>query len=135
MYENGGEYEYLTQEEKKKMNYLINQYQIDQYQEFRKNTMIYGKVLKNIYKTLDIYQSSFKDVDMKKRNVIECEMRIINKDLRNLNFKLREMIYQMKVEPNTMEDNIMEEIYRVRREREFEKNMIRPYLPCRVFQR
>lgn len=126
--------EYLSQEEKEKMDILIYQFQLDQYQEFRKNTFIYSKVLKNIYKTMEIYQKSIQTFDAKKKYLVQEEMKVINEGLNQLNFKLREMIYQMNVDSNTIEDTIMEEILRVKKEREYQKNFIRPFLPFMILK-
>ncbi len=120
---------YLTQEEKDKMDSLIYQYQIDIFQDFKNNTIIYGEVLKNIFQTIDIYQKKIKKIDSKKRIIIQNEMKVINQGLQNLNFKMREMIYQIEVDSLTIEDKILKEIYRIKEERKYEKEQIRPYLP------
>ncbi len=120
---------YLTQEEKDKMDSLIYQYQIDIFQDFKNNTIIYGEVLKNIFQTIDIYKKKIKKIDSKKRIIIQNEMKVINQGLQNLNFKMREMIYQIEVDSLTIEDKILKEIYRIKEERKYEKEQIRPYLP------
>jgi|LauGreDrversion4_2_1035121.scaffolds.fasta_scaffold89224_3 hypothetical protein len=123
------DFDYLTQEEKDKMDYLINQYQIDIFQEFKNNTIIYSEVLTNIFKTMDIYQQKINKIDSKKRNIIQNEMKVINDGLKNLNFKMREMIYQIEVDSLTIEEKILKEIYRIKEERKYEKEKLRPYLP------
>lgn len=134
MYDDNCGVDYLSQEEKEKMDVLIYQFQVDQYQEFQKNTFIYSKVLKNIYQTMDIYQKSIGKFDVKKKNLIQEEMDVINHGLKNLNFKLREMIYQLDVDSNTIDDKIMKEINRVKEEREYQKNFIRPFLPLMILK-
>ncbi len=121
--------DYLTQEEKEKMDCLIYQYQMDQFDEFKKNAFIYKKVLKNVYKTWNIYNHSMNNFKGNKGKIINEEMKIINDGLRNLNFKMREMIYQIDIYPNEMEEKILQEIYRIKRERIQEKEIIKPYLP------
>jgi len=123
------DFDYLTQEEKDKMDYLINQYQIDIFQEFKNNTIIYSEVLTNIFKTMDIYQQKINKIDSKKRNIIQNEMKVTNDGLKNLNFKMREMIYQIEVDSLTIEEKILKEIYRIKEERKYEKEKLRPYLP------
>jgi hypothetical protein len=121
--------DYLTQEEKEKMDCLINQFQIDQYNEFKKNALIYEEVLKNVYKTWNIYNKSMNKFNVNKSKIINEEIRIINDGLRNLNFKMREMIYQIDIYPNEIEENILREIYRIKEERKYQKEMLKPYLP------
>jgi hypothetical protein len=132
MYEN---VDYLSEEEKEKMDLLINQYQIDQYEEFKKNAFIYNKVLKNVHKTWNIYQQNINNFNGSKSKIINEEMKNINEGLRNLNFRMREMIYQIEVYPNQMEDNILREIYRIKEERKYQKEILKPYLPLMMLNR
>ncbi len=127
--------DYLTQEEKEKMDCLIYQYQMDQFDEFKKNAFIYNNVLKNVYKTWNIYQQNINNFKGSKSKIINEEMRNINEGLRNLNFRMKEMIYQIEVYPNQMEDNILQEIYRIKEERKEQKEMLKPYLPLMMLNR